>query len=191
MPITVSCSGCQANLRLRDEYAGKKIRCPKCKAVIQVPLSPDGADDIIETESAPEADQPVAAPPPQRPAKMQPCPECGARIPAQAQSCPACGAELDEEEEEEPRPRGRGKYVPCPRCEGTDIKKVKYTFWGSFYGPQMFHHVRCEDCGYAYNGKTGGSNLLPAILFITIPLILIIAIVVFMILLVSSRLTPK
>ena len=52
-----------------------------------------------------------------------------------------------------------------------------WTAWGSFYGPAMFTHVCCPDCNYRYNGKTGGSNLIPAILFFTAPLIGILAII--------------
>src|SRR5262249_458952 len=44
------------------------------------------------------------------------------------------------------------------------------------YGPAMFTHVRCRDCGYCYNGKTGGSNLIPAVIFVAVPLIGILGI---------------
>ncbi len=209
MPITFSCTACQASLRLRDEHSGKKIRCPKCKEVIQVPPSL-GADAIIETESVPDFEQQIAAAPqvgqqlvapPQWPAHQapvatRPCPECGQQIPIQARDCPACGADVlaaDADDEEEPQRRKRkskGKFKPCPKCGGGNTKRVKYTFWGSFYGPQLFNHVCCQNCGYCYNGKTGRSNLLVAIIFVTVPLILIIAIIVFMFFLVSSRLTP-
>jgi len=52
---------------------------------------------------------------------------------------------------------------------------VKWTFWGSFYGPAMFTHVRCPECDYAHTGRTGGSNLIPAIVFVAVPLIGILA----------------
>jgi hypothetical protein len=54
---------------------------------------------------------------------------------------------------------------------------VTWTIWGSFYGPALFNHVRCPECRYAYNGRSGRSNLVPAIFFVTIPAILIAAIV--------------
>jgi hypothetical protein len=50
---------------------------------------------------------------------------------------------------------------------------VTWTFWGSFYGPALLTHVRCRECGGTYNGRTGGSNLIPAILFVTVALVLI------------------
>jgi len=37
----------------------------------------------------------------------------------------------------------------------------------------MFTHVRCVNCGAAYNGRTGRSNLIPAIIFVMVPLALI------------------
>ncbi|MCS7167557.1 MAG: hypothetical protein NZ914_07980 [Gemmatales bacterium] len=37
MPLTVNCGQCQFSLRVPDHLAGKKISCPKCKAVLQVP----------------------------------------------------------------------------------------------------------------------------------------------------------
>ncbi len=37
MSIQVSCQGCQKSFRVKDDYAGKKIRCPACKGVLDVP----------------------------------------------------------------------------------------------------------------------------------------------------------
>jgi hypothetical protein len=37
MPIELTCSGCKKHLRVRDEVAGKRIRCPVCGAVVAVP----------------------------------------------------------------------------------------------------------------------------------------------------------
>jgi hypothetical protein len=48
MPMVVSCS-CGKQLRVKDELAGKKVRCPGCQAILSVPAS------------APAAAEPVAA----------------------------------------------------------------------------------------------------------------------------------
>ena len=40
-----------------------------------------------------------------------------------------------------------------------------------------YFKVQCPKCYYKYNGKTGRSNLIPAIIFVTIPLLLILAII--------------
>lgn len=37
MPIDVQCQACKQKLRVADTYAGKKAKCPKCKAIIQIP----------------------------------------------------------------------------------------------------------------------------------------------------------
>jgi DNA-directed RNA polymerase subunit M/transcription elongation factor TFIIS len=110
------------------------------------------------------------------------CPKCGQLVPVPKEEelvevTAADEEELEEEQEEEGRGRERkkSKYVPCPRCGATGARKVKWTFWGSFYGPAMFTHVRCPECDYAYNGRTGGSNLIPAIVFVAVPLIGILA----------------
>jgi hypothetical protein len=53
---------------------------------------------------------------------------------------------------------------------------VNWTPWGSFYGPAMLTHVRCPECGYAYNGRTGRSNLVGIIIFTMIPILLLVGI---------------
>jgi len=50
------------------------------------------------------------------------------------------------------------QYAPCPKCESTTATKVKFTWWGGALGPNMFTHVKCQNCGTEYNGKTGKSN---------------------------------
>jgi len=37
--------------------------------------------------------------------------------------------------------------------------------------------VQCPKCYYKYNGKTGRSNLIPAIIFVLVPLVLIFAVI--------------
>jgi hypothetical protein len=59
--------------------------------------------------------------------------------------------------------------------------------WGSFYGPALVSHVRCRECGYAYNGRTGGSNTLAAVLFVSIPLVLIVGIIIGVVILLIKR----
>jgi uncharacterized protein YxjI len=41
MPIQVVCNGCRSGYTLKDEHVGKKLKCPKCAAVIEVPLAAD------------------------------------------------------------------------------------------------------------------------------------------------------
>jgi len=37
MAIEFDCPGCERRFRLADNLAGKRARCPKCKAVLTVP----------------------------------------------------------------------------------------------------------------------------------------------------------
>jgi transposase-like protein len=50
------------------------------------------------------------------------------------------------------------EYVPCPRCGNPYVRRIRYTFWGGYLGPKLLNHVKCDRCGYTYNGKTGRSN---------------------------------
>lgn len=49
MPIDVACPVCGAGYKLKDEFAGRKVRCPKCQNVIQVP-EPMPVAEIAEDE---------------------------------------------------------------------------------------------------------------------------------------------
>src|SRR5689334_8924367 len=48
MPISLKCHGCKSTLKVRDELAGKKVKCPRCQTVLAVP-------DEEEEEEAPVA----------------------------------------------------------------------------------------------------------------------------------------
>ena len=50
------------------------------------------------------------------------------------------------------------QYAPCPNCGQSNAKKVGYTWWGGALGPGLMTHVKCQNCGTQYNGKTGQSN---------------------------------
>jgi hypothetical protein len=202
MPIIITCAGCKAKLRIRDEFAGKSMKCPRCSNPVQVaaPEEPAVATAVAEEEpvvaAVAEEDEPVVAAtaveegkPKSRRAhepETMACPECGKKIPADALRCRYCKARLDEEDyEEEQQPRS--KYKPCPKCGERNPQKVKWTAWGSFYGPKMFNHVRCRECGYAYNGRTGRSNAAAISIFIAIPIVLIAGILVGLFFILKSK----
>lgn len=50
MPIEMRCAGCGQMLRVADEHAGKKARCPACGTVADVPL-PAGQSPLVEPGS--------------------------------------------------------------------------------------------------------------------------------------------
>lgn len=35
---------------------------------------------------------------------------------------------------------------------------MSFTWWGGVIGPKVLTHVKCPQCGHAYNGKTGRDN---------------------------------
>jgi DNA-directed RNA polymerase subunit RPC12/RpoP len=48
MPITVTCSECEKKLKVKDELAGRKVRCPGCEGVILVPKAEEPELDELE-----------------------------------------------------------------------------------------------------------------------------------------------
>ncbi|MFO7900583.1 MAG: DUF4234 domain-containing protein [Planctomycetota bacterium] len=69
MPIQLRCSGCGATLRVGDEVAGKKVKCPKCGEVFRAPAAGDAGADPEPTrapspEGAPLREEPPSAPRP-------------------------------------------------------------------------------------------------------------------------------
>ena len=56
MSLSILCHGCKKNLRLKDErLAGKKIKCPNCQTVLQVPGSPAPAAPVSPAAPIPTA----------------------------------------------------------------------------------------------------------------------------------------
>ena len=50
------------------------------------------------------------------------------------------------------------QYKPCPQCGSLNADKIRYTWWGGALGPAIMTHVKCQNCGTQFNGKTGKSN---------------------------------
>jgi hypothetical protein len=176
----ILCPGCKSKLRIRDEYAGKAMKCPRCSASVSVPAEDNAdPDEIVEdvaplAETAAEEVAPIQRkksekerlpPTPAKPAPMIKCSECGRRSVATARHCRFCQAPLEHPEELE------DAYLPCPRCGAEGPTKVNWTWWGSYLGPRLFHQVSCPQCAHSYNGLSGGSNIGAMIVFITIPLL--------------------
>jgi predicted Zn finger-like uncharacterized protein len=167
MPLDVKCPGCSAAFKVKDEHAGKKMKCPKCAKIVSIPQKEEEVIEDVEVVD----DEPAAE---ETPTAMFDFEEQISQPRARKEK--AAPKTPD-------RPKGPtwGKYIACPNCGGREAKRVKWTWWGSFYGPKMFTHVRCVDCGYAFNGKTGDSNVIPAVLFVIIPLVLIIILSIFLV----------
>jgi ribosomal protein S27E len=226
MPISVKCKGCKNTLRVRDDLAGKKVKCPKCANLLVVPAV-DDEEDFIPVEVVPEqrVRKAPAEPRKARPRRDEPEDEdededdrddrrgrdrdrdrdhrrsgirperpredrrSAVRTARDSDRGERRRDRDDREDEDDRDDRDRkAKYKPCPQCGARGARRVTWTPWGSFYGPAMFSHVRCPDCAYCYNGKTGRSNLIPAIIFVTVPLVGILAILGAILYIVASRL---
>src|SRR4051794_31454230 len=150
MSVTIRCPGCKHRFQVSDDKAGRRIRCPECDEVVDLPTAQEA---VTDAPSAPRGSK-AASP--------------GGR-----------GGRRGREEDEDDDRGGRSvaRFKPCPKCGCPDARRVTWTWWGSFYGPAMFSHVKCLECGNEYNGKTGGSNVVPMVLFVVVPLLLILGII--------------
>src|SRR5205085_12322442 len=63
MPIDVTCPNCKATLRAPDASAGKKIKCPKCETITEVPAAAQSAPSPVSAVP-PASPSPPPAPPP-------------------------------------------------------------------------------------------------------------------------------
>jgi len=61
MPISLVCSNCEKNLKIPDEMAGKKVRCPACKTVLTVPAVEEEEEAVDEDEAPPPPKKKPAA----------------------------------------------------------------------------------------------------------------------------------
>jgi len=53
MSIRVTCPWCEDSFKARDEYAGKRVKCPKCGEVLQVPEGADASRLCLESHPVP------------------------------------------------------------------------------------------------------------------------------------------
>ena len=69
-------------------------------------------------------------------------------------------------------PPGSEAFAPCPSCRCPYAKRVGFTWWGGVLGPKMLTHVKCIQCGQAYNGKTGKSNDTAIAIYLVVSLVI-------------------
>jgi hypothetical protein len=172
--IKLNCPHCATAINAADEHAGKKVRCPACKGVLAVPgaAGPAPSPQAVRPPAAASRTTRPVRPEPAGPPAITPAPPdrpypAPRRRPTQADEEVVELEPVGEEEEEEPdrprrRRRSRGprtRYADCPECGAPgDAERVSFTWWGGMLGPAMFNHVRCNECGTAYNGRTGNYN---------------------------------
>jgi hypothetical protein len=93
------------------------------------------------------------------------------------------GRDDDEDEDDRPRKRKRkkrrGEYAVCPNCGCRgDAAPVGFTWWGGILGPKLFSHVKCNECGTCYNGKTGEYNTTRIAIYVAVTSAIAIGLVI-------------
>ena len=109
--VGVTCSGCGKTYRWREDFAGHKVRCKACNAVLVMPLAPLGThqdedqgqtipldvnadpygiDQNAYQEDSIELDGSAAAP------DISRCPSCGTPVGTSAVICVNCGFSIQE-----------------------------------------------------------------------------------------------
>lgn len=73
-------------------------------------------------------------------------------------------------------PLSASPHVPCPRCYTPSPQPVKFTWWGGLLGPKMLSHVKCQQCGLAYNGKSGKSNTTGIVIYSVIVFVIVLGV---------------
>lgn len=77
-----------------------------------------------------------------------------------------------------PYPTAMSPYVPCPQCRTPGPQPVKFTWWGGMLGPKMLSHVKCQQCGLAYNGKSGQSNTTGIVIYAVVINVVVLGIII-------------
>jgi hypothetical protein len=97
MPIAAECKSCHKRFKANDKLAGKKVKCPQCGGVIQIPTPPPPKEeegDLYALAEQPGAPAPGRSKPEPQPESARNCPSCGAGLVENAVLCVVCGHDL-------------------------------------------------------------------------------------------------
>lgn len=101
--MLITCTGCDSKMRVPDTAAGKRVKCPKCAAIVRVPETPPVAE-VEETTGVSSAPlPPVPTPPPIEP---EPPPVSGTEVTPTSSSTPKKPPPIEDDEP----PRRRRRY---------------------------------------------------------------------------------
>ncbi len=108
MPISLICGACEATLTAPDAAAGKRVKCRKCGAILEIPLpEPEPDADYEVVEEAPTMMMPSVQSALPRPAVKAPPPPVAKALPLPAKAKPKpVQLEIDEDDEDDrPSPK--------------------------------------------------------------------------------------
>ncbi len=95
MTIKVGCGNCQSSFAVRDDFAGKSVKCPKCKSPMKVPGGGSGSP-VANKPAAPARTAGAASSGSGR--KFNPLldllDEAGVEAKPRGRACPMCAAEM-------------------------------------------------------------------------------------------------
>jgi predicted Zn finger-like uncharacterized protein len=117
MPISVHCPSCSAAFKVKDEYAGKRAKCPKCSEPLTIPAAAAPPEPAAPPVPAPVVARPVvAARVPPKPADSEDTPTPKHRR-DEDEVRPAAKRRRggDEEEKDDQPMRGRGEDEDAPK----------------------------------------------------------------------------
>ena len=130
--VMVRCPSCSKNLKVPDQYAGRKAKCPACQGVLVVP---EMLEEVVEEDVAVE----VVPVKPRKPAPRY-SGEDDKEDDRIAQR-PSKRARPVDDDDEDDRPRRkkrrkitRGEWAECPNCGASDATRIRWTFWAARSG---------------------------------------------------------
>jgi predicted RNA-binding Zn-ribbon protein involved in translation (DUF1610 family) len=144
MAIKFDCPACGKTTQAPDEMAGRKARCPLCKAVIEVPSAPEEKAYAVTDVRKPAVDDGDEAGE-ERAEKRRPCPMCGEMILRKAAKCRYCGEIFDktlaisEGRSKDGGDMTTGDWVVAIICSGIGcIAGIVWMIQGKRKGTKMF-----------------------------------------------------
>ncbi len=162
MPIRVKCDSCGAQYALKDELAGKRIRCPGCKMPLTVPGEKTAATEGYRAPLASESTRRHSVKPQPPAPSVRKAPERKSTladpeatvfmtapistrtqvgVPRNAATCPSCGKALD------------AKSTNCPAC-GFNIRLGrKLSLTSAIADASREPGVRADGTRYATRGE--------------------------------------
>ena len=94
MPIAVQCNSCSAKFQVKSEWAGKRVKCPKCTTAIQIPKPASSQKKKAAPQAASDPYSLAPAVPRQHNPMLDLLDDAGVEATPRGPVCSYCGAEM-------------------------------------------------------------------------------------------------